>query len=136
MINRECVMKLRNCAEDREWGLSMVSFLFGIIIVALLAVLAMKVVPTVIEFSAIKKAIASARNAGTTVKEIQTSFDRQRETSYIESVSSKDLEITKTGDGWDVSVAYQKKIELFGPASLVIDYEASTANGFAKKPRP
>lgn len=129
-------MKLRNCAEDRERGLSMVGFLFGIVIVALLAVLAMKVVPTVIEFTAIKKAIANAKNTGTTVREIQTSFDKQCETSYIESVSSKDLEITKTGDGWDVSVAYQKKIELFGPASLVINYEASTANGSSKKPRP
>lgn len=129
-------MKLRNCAENRERGLSLVGFLFAIIVVALVAVLAMKVVPTVIEYSAIKKAIVNAKNAGTTVKEIQTSFDRQRETSYVESVSSKDLEITKTGDGWDVSVAYQKKIELFGPASLVIDYEATTASGAAKKARP
>lgn len=129
-------MELRECAERGQRGLSLIGFLFVIVIVALLAVLGMKVVPTVVEYSAIKKAIANAKNAGTTVKEIQTSFERQRETSYIESVSSKDLEITKTGDGWDISVAYQKKIELFGPASLVIDYEASTTDGAAKKPKP
>ena len=129
-------MKRRNCSEDSQRGLSMVGFLFGIIIVALLAVLGMKVVPTVVEYMAIKKAIVNAKNAGTTVKEIQDSFDRQRETNYVESVSGKDLEITKTGEGFDVSVAYDKKIGLFGPASLLLEYEATTATGFAKKPKP
>jgi hypothetical protein len=114
----------------------MVGFLFGIIIVALLAVLGMKVVPTVVEYMAIKKAIITAKGAGTTVKEIQDSFDRQRETAYIESINGKDLEITKTSDGYDVSVAYEKKISLFGPASLLLEYEATTASGFAKKPKP
>jgi len=128
---------LRVYAESRQKGLSLVGFLFGIVVVALLAVLGMKVVPTIIEFSAIKKALTTAKSAGTTVKEIQDSFDKQRETNYIESVNGRDLEITKTGDGWDVSVAYQKKIELVGPASLLIDYEATTARGgSAAKPKP
>lgn len=129
-------MKLRNCSGNSQRGLSMVGFLFGIIIVALLAVLGMKVVPTVVEYSAIKKAIVNAKNSGTTVKEIQVSFDRQRETNYVESVSSKDLEITKTGDGFDVSVSYEKKIALFGPASLLLEYHATTASGFANKSKP
>jgi hypothetical protein len=129
-------MRLRNCSGDSQRGLSMVGFLFGIIIVALLAVLGMKVVPTVVEYMAIKKAIITAKGAGTTVKEIQDSFDRQRETAYIESINGKDLEITKTSDGYDVSVAYEKKISLFGPASLLLEYEATTASGFAKKPKP
>ena len=129
-------MKPRNCSKNRQHGLSLVGFLFGIIIVALLAVVGMKVVPTVVEYTAIKKAIVNAKNAGTTVKEIQDSFERQRETNYIESVTGKDLEITKTGDGWDVGVSYQKKIGLIGPASLLIDYEATTAGGLAKKTKP
>jgi len=127
-------MKHGICAGRRQNGLSLVGFLFGVVIVALIAVLGMKVVPTAVEFSAVKKAIVNAKSAGTTVKEIQDSFEKQRETNYIESVTAKDLEITKTGDGWDVAVAYQRKIELFGPASLVIDYEATTAG--AKKPKP
>ena len=129
-------MKLRNCSRSGQRGLSMVGFLFGIIIAALLAVLGMKVVPTVVEFMAIKKAIVNAKNAGTTVKDIQVAFDRQRETNYVESVSGKDLEITKTGDGFEVSVAYEKKIALFGPASLLLEYQASTASGIANKPKP
>ncbi|HEY8609389.1 MAG TPA: DUF4845 domain-containing protein [Noviherbaspirillum sp.] len=117
----------------RPRGFSLVGFLFVIVIVALLAVLAMKVVPTVVEYAAIKKAIVTAKNAGTTPREIQESFEKQRVTAYIESVTGKDLDITKTGEGFEVSVAYQKKIELVGPASLVLDYEATTGTGRPQK---
>jgi Tfp pilus assembly major pilin PilA len=129
-------MKRGDFAGNTQRGLSLVTFLFAIIIIGLLAVVGMKVVPTVVEFAAIKKAIVNAKNSGTSAREIQTSFDRQRQTNYVESVSGSDLEISKTADGWDVSVAYQKKIELFGPVSLVIDYAATTASGPAKKTQP
>lgn len=110
----------------RQDGLSLIGFLFVIVVVALVAVLGMKVVPTVVEYMAIKKAIANAKAAGTSASEIQSTFEKQRTTAYIDSVTGKDLDISRTENGFDVSVAYQKKIELVGPASLVIDYEAST----------
>jgi len=127
-------MRPRSNAKNRERGLTLVSFIFVTIIVAMVAVVVMKVVPTVVEYTAIKRAIGNAKNTGTTVREIQDSFEKQRTTAYIDSVSGKDLEITKTADGFDVSVAYQKKIELVGPASLVIDYVASTTNGRIGQP--
>jgi Tfp pilus assembly protein PilE len=127
-------MKLRSISGYRQNGLSMVGFLFVMVIVALVAVLAMKVVPTAVEFMAIKKAIVTAKASGTTAREIQESFEKQRTTAYIDSVTGKDLEITKTGDGFEVDIAYQKKIELVGPASLVLDYVASTSKTPVIKP--
>jgi hypothetical protein len=126
-------MMVRTHTRDVERGLSLIGFLFVIVIVALLAVLGLKVVPTVVEYAAIKKAIVTARNSGTTAREIQDSFEKQRTTAYIDSVSGKDLEIIKTGDGFDVSVEYEKRIPLVGPASLVIDYAATTGKGPAGK---
>ena len=104
-------------------GLSLVGFIFVIAILALVVILGMRVVPTVVEYSAIKKAIMNAKIAGS-VQEIRSSFDKQASAGYIESVTGKDLEITRTADGFNVGVAYQRKIGLFGPASLVIDYVA------------
>lgn len=128
-------MKLRSVAGCKQHGLSLVGFMFVIAIVALLAVLGIRVGPSVIEYSAIKKAIVKAKDTGTTVGEIRASFDKQASAGYIDSVSGKDLDIQKGESGFDVSVEYQKKIELVGPASLVIDYVASTENGRrAKKP--
>lgn len=121
-------MRQRSTVMYRQQGLSLVGFMFVIVILALLAVLGMKVIPSITEYAAIKRAIVAAKNAGNTAREIQDAFDKQRVTAYIDSVNGKDLEIVKTGEGFEVGVAYQKKIELFGPASLVIDYEASTGN--------
>lgn len=119
-------MKLRTTYRLGQEGLSLIGFMFVVVIVALVAVLGMKVVPSVVEYMAIKKAIVKAKEAGSTPAEIKSSFDKQATTGYIESVSGKDLEIKSTGSGTEVSISYQKKIELIGPASLVIDYEATT----------
>lgn len=111
---------------SREQGLSLSGFMFVIIVVAALAVVAMKVVPTVIEYMAVKKAIVIARDGGGTPRDIQLAFDKQRNAGYIESVQGSDLQITKTSDGFEVGVEYQKQIALFGPVSLLIDYAANT----------
>lgn len=126
-------MEFRSATGSGQHGLSFVGFMFVLALVALAALMAMKVVPTIVEYSAIKRAITNAAASGTSARDIQIAFDKQRDAGYIDSVSSKDLEITKTNGGFEVSVAYQKKIELIGPASLVIDYAASTGNGPAKK---
>lgn len=111
----------------RQHGVSLTGLIFILAIIAMLAVLALKVVPTFTEYLSIKKAIASAKSAGTTPAEVRTSFDKQTEVGYIDSISGKDLEIKKNGESLDVSFAYQKKISLVGPVSLLIDYEGSTA---------
>lgn len=121
-------MNLWPVTRRAQRGLSMIGFLFVLIILALCAVLAIKIVPTVSEYAAIKKAITTAAASGTSARDIQVSFDKQRDVNYIESVSGKDLEITKTADGFEVSVAYEKRIPLVGPASLVLDYVASNVN--------
>jgi Tfp pilus assembly major pilin PilA len=119
-------MGVQVITDRRQQGLSLVGFIFVIAIVALIAVLGMKVVPTVVEYMGVRKAITAAKNAGSTPAEIRASFDKQANTGYIESVSGKDLQIAKTDDGFDVGVAYEKRIALVGPVSLVIDYVAGT----------
>ncbi|MGE5650051.1 DUF4845 domain-containing protein [Noviherbaspirillum sp. UKPF54] len=126
-------MKLRSATQDGQEGLSLVGFMFVTAIIAVLVVLGMKVVPTVIEYTAIKKAITTATANAASARDIQVAFDKQRDAGYIESVSGKDLEITKTADGFDVSVSYEKRIGLIGPTSLVIDYVASTGGKPAQK---
>jgi Tfp pilus assembly major pilin PilA len=120
-------------SKFNQRGVSLVGLIFVLGILAMIAVLAMKVVPTVLEYNTIQKAIVTAKGSGQTVREIQSSFDKQAEVGYIESISGKDLEITKAGSEIEVSFAYQKKIPLFGPASLVLDYAGTTAKTAAVK---
>ncbi|MBV8635151.1 MAG: DUF4845 domain-containing protein [Burkholderiaceae bacterium] len=114
-------------ATSKQRGVSLVGLIFILAILGAIGVLALKVVPTVTEFMAVKKAIGIAKTAGSTIPEIRVSFDKQADVAYITSVQGKDLDIQKTADGFEVAVSYEKKIPLFGPANLEIDYEASTA---------
>jgi type II secretory pathway pseudopilin PulG len=124
-------MKLRS--QIKQEGVSLVGLIFILAILGVLAVLGLKVVPTVTEYASIKKAIDLAKASGTTVREIQTSFDKQASAGYIDSISGKDLEIIKDGNDIEISFAYQKKIPLVGPTSLLIDYAGSTAKNPVKK---
>lgn len=119
--------------SGRQRGITLVGLIFVLAMLGAIGVLGLKVVPTVVEYYSIKKAVASAKTAGHTIPEIQAAFDRQTDVGYIDSISGKDLEIVKDGDEIEINFAYPKKIPLFGPASLLIEYAGSTARQAAKK---
>ena len=122
--------------QRRQHGISLFGLVASLGILVVLAMVAMKVVPTVIEYTSIKKAIVTAKNGANTAREVQVAFDKQAEVGYITSIAGKDLQFTKGDDGLEVSFSYQKKIPLVGPASLLLEYEGTTARSgvVAKKP--
>lgn len=111
-------------------GISFLGLLFLGVIIAFLAIVGAKVVPTVTEFMAIQKAAKKAAADGDTVPAVRAAFDRTASVDYISSVTGKDLDITKDGDKIVVNFAYDKEISLFGPAYLLIKYRGSSAGGY------
>jgi type II secretory pathway pseudopilin PulG len=118
--------------KSRESGMTIVGLLFILVIVGLLFVVVAQVTPTVVEYMSIKKAMISSKSTGNSVQEIQNSFNKQAEIGYITSIKGSDLTIERVGNEIEVSFAYTKKIPLFGPASLVIEYEGTTAKSESK----
>lgn len=123
-------MKIKTGTRQR--GLSLTGLIFMLAVLGVLAVLGMKVVPTVSEYMSIKKMIVKAKQDGATPLEIQRSFDKQADVNYVTSIAGKDLEITRADGGFEVSFAYESRIPLVGPVSLVIDYAGSTATKLSK----
>ncbi len=80
------------------------------------------------------KAIEEAKKSGTTVLEISQSYDRRAEVGYLEAIRGYDLEITKVDSEFEVSFAYEKKIPLVGPASLLLEFSGSTAKQVRQNP--
>jgi hypothetical protein len=115
----------RRIAARRQRGVTLFGLLFWAIIVGFLALLAMRVLPTMNEYFTILKAVNKiAREGGTTVPEIRTAFERTKDIEYsISSISAKDLNITKENDKVVISFAYDKEIELMKPVYLLIKYE-------------
>lgn len=110
-------------------GVSLSGLIAWLCVIATVALLGMKVVPDVVEYWQIKKAIAAIGHDTklTAIPDVRNEFDRYASVNQISAISGKDLEITKEGNGFNISVAYEKRIPMFGPVSLVIDFDTSTA---------
>lgn len=105
-------------------GVSLIGLLFWAIIVALVALVGLRVLPTVNEYMTIKRAVNTIATSGaSTVPEIRSAFDRQKEIEYsITSIDGKDLEITKENERIVIAFAYEKEVPLFEPVFLLIKY--------------
>ena len=110
----------------KQRGISLGSLILILIILGVIGMLAIQIVPAVIEYQSIKKAIVDARNRSHSVQEIKDTYNKIAISGYITALSAKDLNIVKEGDNYVVSCAYEKKLHLVGPASLVLDFESST----------
>jgi hypothetical protein len=105
-------------------GFSIVSVLFTSIVVAAIAVLAMRVFPSVNEYFTIVKAINSISKKARSAEEVKNLFGRQAEVEYsISSISAADLLVAKQQDKLVISFAYNKEIPIFGPVYLLIKYQ-------------
>ena len=123
--------QLRNRHFER--GVSITGLILGLAVFGGIGVLAMKVVPAYSEFNTIQKAMVTAQAVGGSVRDIQMSFDKQADVGYITAIGGKDLEIVKNANnGFDVSFAYEKKIPLYGPASILFEFAGTTAAPGAK----
>jgi len=124
-------MTVESRGKRSQRGITLFGLLFWAIIIGAVALVGMRIVPTTIEYFTIMKAInkVSGDPAATTVPQIRTSFDRQREIDAITSISGKDLSITKENEQVVVSFAYDSEIELFKPVYLLIKYEGRSKAG-------
>ena len=112
-------------------GISLLGLLLWAIIVGIVALVALRVLPTVNEFLTVQRAVDKVANEGlTTVPEIRAAFERQKQIEYaISTISAKDLVITKEDDRVVIRFAYNKEIELMPPVYLLIKYEGRSKPG-------
>ncbi len=110
--------------RKNQFGVSLAGLLVGGVIFIALAMLALKLTPSYIEFFAVKKAINALgdelRN-GASPAAIRKGFDNRATIDGIDSVKASDLEVTKES----VSVAYRKEIPLVGNVGVYIDFVAA-----------
>jgi beta-lactam-binding protein with PASTA domain len=115
-------------AKKAQRGISFITVLFIVGMLAALGVMLMQAFPSFLEYQSALKAINKAKEAGT-VAEIRKSFDRAAEIDNITSLTGKDLTIAKNGDQVEVSFAYDKEFHMFGPAYLLLKYQGTSKPG-------
>ena len=115
----------RVCRSARaERGITLIGLLLWAIVVAFVALIIVRVLPTVNEYSTILRAVQKiAKAEPTTVAEARGAFEKQKEIEYsISSIGGKDLQITKENDKVVIRFAYDKEVEIFEPVFLLIKY--------------
>ena len=115
--------------RGKQLGVSLGGLLAVCVILIALAMLGLKMTPSYIEYFAIKKAIVALgeeSRGGTSVTEIRKNFDKRATIDAIDTVTGKDLEITKDGSEVVVSVGYRKEIPLVANVGLFIDFRATS----------
>lgn len=113
----------------RERGVSLSQLFFWGFGLALLAVVGMKVVPSVIEYYTILKdvkTVAGQVNGSSSVAEVRNAFAKYQDIDNLQSIKAQDLEIYKEDGQIVIAFAYTHKIKIGGPVSLVIDYQGSS----------
>ncbi len=95
--------------------------------------MALRVGPSLLEFWAIEKAVAAAAAVANTPEELRKTFDRLAAAGSIDTIAGKDLQISGRGTDMQVGFAYEKRIPLIGPTSVLIEYKGSTARDVSEK---
>jgi len=115
-------------ARKNQRGISLLGLLFWAVIIAGGSVIVLRVVPTVMEYYTIQRAINKiAKDNPSTVAAARDSFERTKQIEYsIVSIEPKDLIITKVDEKVKISFAYDKEVPLFGPAYLLLKYKGES----------
>ena len=115
-------------ATHHQRGITLLGLLLWAIVIGFVALLSMRVLPTMNEYFTIQKAVNKIAGEGlSTVPEIRAAFEKQKEIEYsIQSVAGKDLDITKENDKIVIAFAYDKEVEIMSPVYLLIKYRGSS----------
>ena len=110
-------------------GVAISGLLVWGIVIALVAVLGMKVGPEYLDYYKILKCVRSISSgaSGQTVPEIRAAYDKYADVNYIKTLTGKDLDISKDQGGVVIAFSYERRIPLFYNISLVIDFEGSSS---------
>jgi hypothetical protein len=120
----------------KQKGISLVGLIFISMLLIFVALLGMKVTPSIIEYqttlSNIKATASDPALQGAGVPQIRNAYLRRIQVSGESEVKPEDLDVSKDSGEVVISFAYSKRIPLFANVSLMIDYEGSSSGSAGK----
>ena len=115
--------------RNGQYGISIMGLIAGLVVVIVLALFALKVIPSFLEFRAAKAAIEGVARQVQTPADVRRAFEARATIDDIKSIKASDLEIQREGNQIVIAFAYRKEIPLFGTVGLIIDYAADSKGG-------
>ena len=125
-------MKRENSTlSGRQRGVTLTGLLMGVALLGIVAFFVMKLFPDVTDYLAIVKDVkATAQDPASRemgISDIRTAYSKRAEIDNVKGIEPADLDISKENGEVVITFAYSRKIPLFLNASLVLDFEGSSA---------
>jgi hypothetical protein len=114
--------------RKKQLGVSLGGLMAVSVVLIAVALIGIKLAPSYIEFYSIKKVInaTASENKGESVAALRNSYDLRRSVDSIETITGKDLEITKDGSDVVISASYRKEIPLVANIGVYIEFHTSS----------
>jgi hypothetical protein len=114
--------------KTNQRGISLMGLIIGLFLLVILALFAMKLIPSYMEYASAKSAIENiARDPGANSPQlVRNAFEARASVDNIASIKAQDLEIVKEGNKMAISFAYRKEVPLSEKFGIYIDYTANT----------
>jgi len=110
----------------QQKGLTLLGLIFVLFLVVVVALFAMKIIPSFLEFRTAKTAIEVIARSAQNAPDARRAFENRAAIDDINTIRPQDLEISRDGNQLVISFAYRKEVRLFGPVGLYIDYAADS----------
>jgi hypothetical protein len=122
---------MRNTMRKDQSGLSILGFMLVAAVVVFFAMVGFRVVPSYVEYFSVKRALEDTMRAGGADPNNPAAFrkelERRLQTSYVENVKATDATITRNGTQITAEMAWERRLPMFGNASILLEFEASAS---------
>jgi len=111
-------------ANQRQRGMTAIGMLLLLIVIAFVALIAMKVVPMYMQYFTVKSTIESVRKepqiAQMSPTDIQNAIQKRFDIGYVDNITARDLKIRNENRGRVLDLVYQDERALFYGLSVVL----------------
>ena len=109
---------------EKQHGMTVIGMLLLIIVIAFVALIAMKVVPMYIQLFTVKSSIESIRKepqlAQMSSSDIYSAIQKRFDIGYVDNITARDLKIRNDRGGRVLDLVYQDERDLFYGLSVVL----------------
>lgn len=115
---------MKRQANRQQHGMTVIGMLLLLVVIAFVALIAMKVVPMYVQYYTIKSTIESIRKepqvAQMSAQEIQNAIQKRFDIGYVDNITARDLKIRNDPKGRVLDLVYQDERTLFYGLSVVL----------------
>jgi hypothetical protein len=114
----------------RQAGITFIGWLFLLIPVAIVMYAGIRLTPVYLNYMKITKTLKQtasefADDSLLNVGEVRRSLERRFDIESVDYPEVSDIEVSRSGETWSLSVSYDDVVALFGGISLLVHFEKS-----------